>query len=90
MSSPQGLNGTLSALSTAFVQVGRMGEYCEAGNTGNPITSPDVADYKKGYQCEMHARGYEQGSGELALVLVGFGGRCTAAAWVLTQLVVSV
>ena len=47
--SPQGLNGNmLSALSTAFVQVGRMGEYCEAGNTGNPITSPDVADYKKG------------------------------------------
>jgi hypothetical protein len=43
-----------------------MGEYREAGNTGNPITSPDIADYKKGYQCEMHARGYEQGSGELA------------------------
>jgi hypothetical protein len=70
----------LSAITTAFIQVGRVGEYyCEAGNSGNPITSPDITDTKKGYQCEMHARGYEQGSDELAPSRrSGYCGRCTA------------
>lgn len=62
MSSPSGLNGHCSALSTAFTLLGRSGEWDPETCQGNPIKSPDVSEFKSGYGRQLHAAGYEQGS----------------------------
>ena len=59
---PPSLNCMFSQLSTAFTLIGRTGPWDELGRSGNPINSPEITSYKKGYLAEMHEAGWEQGS----------------------------
>lgn len=65
--SPSGLGSLLSALSTGFTQLGRVGCWDPICCRGNPVDSADVRDFKAGYGKLVHQLGYEEGSGALGL-----------------------
>ena len=60
--SPSGVNQCFSSLSTGFTMLGRVGSWDLQQQRGNPVLSPSVAQYRRGYKLEAWRSGYLEGS----------------------------
>lgn len=59
--SPSSVDGVLSALTTAFAQLGRGGPYQEETGQGNPCSSVDVVGYRTRYRKRAEKQGVAPG-----------------------------
>ena len=62
IASPKGVSQCLSSCSTGFKLIGRMGEWNVLTNSGNPVESTLINQYRKGYKLEAWRAGYLEGS----------------------------
>ena len=62
IASPKGVSQCLSSCSTGFKLLGRVGEWNPLSNSGNPVESTLINQYRKGYRLEAWRSGYLEGS----------------------------
>ena len=63
IASLKGVSQCLSSCSTGFRLIGRVGEWNPVTNSGNPVVSTLINQYRKGYRLEAWRAGYLEGSG---------------------------
>jgi hypothetical protein len=62
VAAPSSIEGMLAHLSTGLSLLGRVGPYERSTGQGNPLSSPEVTYYRRGYGLDLFRAGYEERS----------------------------